>query len=207
MLLHQPKRESDRLGGVLRPDDQLGREVLLGCSPISPSARTPSKSFWSRRNSGNSCTGRCARSAKNKPIFTLDFWNDGEFSHGCIAGGKSYLHINANGDYEPCAFIHYSDSNIRDKTLIEALQSPLFKAYQHGQPWNENHLRPCPLLDNPEKLVQAVEASGAKSTDLQYPEDVRDLTGKCASAAAKWARTAQRLWACSHNCETCRAGR
>ena len=83
---------------------------------------------------------------KKKPIFTLDFWNDGEFSHGCIAGGKSYLHINANGDYEPCAFIHYSDSNIRDKTLIEALQSPLFKAYQHGQPWNENHLRPCPLL-------------------------------------------------------------
>ena len=48
-----------------------------------------------------------------------------------------------------------------------------------------------------------MEASGAKSTDLQYPEDVRDLTGKCASAAAKWARTAQRLWACSHNCETC----
>ncbi|MFH1880857.1 MAG: radical SAM protein [Bacillota bacterium] len=137
---------------------------------------------------------------KTKPIFTLDFWNDGEFSRGCIAGGKSYLHINANGDYEPCAFIHYSDSNLREKTLLEALQSPLFKAYQSGQPWNQNHLRPCPLLDNPELLVRVMEASGAKSTDLQYPEDVRDLTGKCADAAAKWAPVAAELWACSHGC-------
>ena len=140
---------------------------------------------------------------KTKPIFTLDFWNDGEFAHGCIAGGRSYLHINANGDYEPCAFIHYSDSNVRDKTLVEALQSPLFKAYQAGQPWNENHLRPCPLLDNPELLVHAVESSGAKSTNLESPEDVRDLAAKCTEAAARWAPVADGLWACSHGCAGC----
>ena len=51
---------------------------------------------------------------KTKPIFTMDFWNDGEFVGGCIAGGRSYLHINANGDVEPCAFIHYSDANIKE---------------------------------------------------------------------------------------------
>lgn len=50
-----------------------------------------------------------------KPLFTMDFWNDGEYADGCIAGGRRYLHINANGDVEPCAFIHYSDSNIREK--------------------------------------------------------------------------------------------
>lgn len=140
---------------------------------------------------------------KTKPIFTLDFWNDGEFAHGCIAGGRSYLHINANGDYEPCAFIHYSDSNVRDKTLVEALQSPLFKAYQAGQPWNENHLRPCPLLDNPELLVRAVESSGAKSTNLESPEDVHDLAAKTKDAAARWAPVADELWACSHSCAGC----
>lgn len=36
-----------------------------------------------------------------KPVFTMDFWNDGEFVDGCIAGGRRYLHINANGDIEP----------------------------------------------------------------------------------------------------------
>ena len=69
-----------------------------------------------------------------KPILTIDFWNDGEFVNGCIAGGRSYLHINANGDIEPCAFIHYSDSNIYEKTLIEAYQSPLFMEYRRNQP-------------------------------------------------------------------------
>ena len=44
---------------------------------------------------------------KTKPLFTMDFWNDGEYVDGCIAGGRRYLHINANGDFEPCAFIHY----------------------------------------------------------------------------------------------------
>ena len=63
---------------------------------------------------------------KTKPLFTMDFWNDGEYVGGCIAAGRNYLHINANGDIEPCAFIHYSDSNIKDKTLLEAFQSPLF---------------------------------------------------------------------------------
>ena len=33
-----------------------------------------------------------------KPIFCIDFQNDGEFVGGCIAGGRNYFHINANGD-------------------------------------------------------------------------------------------------------------
>lgn len=140
---------------------------------------------------------------ETKPIFTLDFWNDGEYSGGCLAGGRIYLHINANGDYEPCAFIHYSDSNIRKKTLLEALQSPLFKAYRANQPFNENHLRPCPLLDNPDALVDMVETSGAHSTDLQNPEDVHDLTAKCMEPSENWTAAADKLWACSGHCANC----
>ena len=143
---------------------------------------------------------------ETKPLFTLDFWNDGEYSGGCLAGGRVYLHINANGDYEPCAFIHYSDANVRTHTLVEVLQAPLFTAYKEGQPWNGNHLRPCPLLDNPEKLVEAVECSGAHSTDLQFPEDVRELAGKCEEKAAAWAETADEIWACTHGCASCKGG-
>ncbi|SHJ44412.1 Radical SAM superfamily enzyme, MoaA/NifB/PqqE/SkfB family [Anaerocolumna jejuensis DSM 15929] len=140
---------------------------------------------------------------ETKPIFTLDFWNDGEYSGGCLAGGRRYLHINANGDMEPCAFIHYSDSNIREKTLLEALQSPLFKAYRKNQPFNENHLRPCPLLDNPEELPGMVEESGAHSTDLQNPENVHNLAAKCHNAADNWAVTADKIWECSGHCDMC----
>ena len=135
---------------------------------------------------------------KTKPIFTMDFWNDGEFVKGCIAGGRSYLHINANGDIEPCAFIHYSDSNIKEKSLLDALCSPLFMQYRRNQPFNENHLRPCPLLDNPGKLAQMVEDAGAHSTDLKNPEDAHALCSKCKRAAESWAPVADELWAEGH---------
>lgn len=136
---------------------------------------------------------------KTKPIFTMDFWNDGEFVGGCIAGGRSYLHINANGDIEPCAFIHYSDSSIYNKTLLEAYRSPLFMQYHDSQPFNKNHLRPCPLLDNPEFLARMVDSSGAASTDMQSREDVHDLTAKCRCAAKCWAPVADRLWSEGHS--------
>lgn len=131
---------------------------------------------------------------KTKPLFTMDFWNDGEFVHGCIAGGRNYLHINANGDIEPCAFVHYSDSNIREKTLLEAYRSPMFMQYHDNQPFNDNMLRPCPVLDNAGKLAEMVHACGAHSTDLQSPEDVDDYCERCRPTAEAWAVTAERLW-------------
>ena len=129
-----------------------------------------------------------------KPLFTMDFWNDGEYVQGCIAGGRRYLHINANGDIEPCAFIHYADSNIREKTLLEALQSPLFLTYHDNQPFHENHLRPCPVLDNPGRLTEMVAQSGAHSTDLMHPESADALCSKCVDAAERWAPVADELW-------------
>ncbi|WP_066498589.1 radical SAM protein [Abyssisolibacter fermentans] len=137
---------------------------------------------------------------KTKPLFTLDFWNDGDYIDGCIAGGRIYLHINANGDVEPCAFIHYSNSNIKECTLLDALRSPLFMQYKQNQPFNDNHLIPCPLLDNPGILADMVEKSNAQSTEILNPENVRDLSAKCLNAANKWAPVATKLWECSQGC-------
>ena len=137
----------------------------------------------------------------SKPIFAMDFQNDGEYVGGCIAGGRRYLHINANGDVDPCVFIHYSDSNIREKTLLECLQGPIFMAYHDGQPFDENHLRPCPMLENPEKLREMVHRTGAHSTDLQSPESVDHLCDKCASYADCWRPEADRLWEASQSCK------
>lgn len=135
---------------------------------------------------------------QTKPIFSIDFQNDGEFVGGCIAGGRSYLHISAGGDIEPCAFIHYSDSNIREKTLLEALRSPLFMAYHDNQPFNCNHLRPCPMLENPDRLAKMVKESGAHSTDMQSPEDAEHLREKCTPYAEAWAPEADKLRKESH---------
>jgi len=131
---------------------------------------------------------------KTKPIFLMDFWNDGEYVYGCIAGGRNYFHINAHGDVEPCAFIHYSDISIKDHSLLEVLHSPLFQQYRAHQPFNANHLRPCPLLDNPQYLREMVKQSNAVSTEYIAKESVDTLTAKTYQAATAWAPVADRLW-------------
>lgn len=133
-----------------------------------------------------------------KELFAIDFQNDGEFVEGCVAAGEKYCHINANGDVEPCVFIHYSGANIREKSLLECLQQPLFLAYRNGQPFNDNHLRPCPMLENPEILQRIVKETGAKSTDLEAPESCEHLCGKCVEYADKWKVVADELWSESH---------
>ncbi|MEI3176795.1 MAG: radical SAM protein [Lachnospiraceae bacterium] len=133
-----------------------------------------------------------------KQIYTMDFQNDGEFVGGCIAGGRNYCHINPNGDVEPCVFIHYSGANIREVSLLDALKQPLFMAYRDNQPFNNNHLRPCPMLENPEILVKMVHESGAHSTDMQSEESVEHLCDKCKEYAANWKPEAEALWEKHH---------
>ena len=131
---------------------------------------------------------------REKAIFAMDFQNDGQYVGVCIAGGRRYFHINANGDVDPCVFIHYSDSNIREKTLLECLTSGLFRAYHDGQPFNENHLRPCPMLENPDKLREMASCAGVHSTDLMSPESAEHLCAKCDHYAKNWTPTAEKLW-------------
>lgn len=131
---------------------------------------------------------------ETKPIFSMDFQNDAEYVGGCIAGGRNYLHINANGDVEPCVFIHYSNVNIHTCSLLDALKSPLFMSYHDGQPFNNNMLRPCPMLENPECLRKMVKETGAKSTDYEAPEDVDLLCDRTIPYAEKWKPVSEHLW-------------
>lgn len=128
------------------------------------------------------------------PFFPMDFQNDGEYVGGCIAGGRNYFHINANGDAEPCVFIHFSDRNLNDCSLLEALQSPLFTAYREGQPFNRNHLRPCPMLENPDLLRRMVKESGAHQTNDEAPEEVDELCAKADAYSKEWAPVAEEIW-------------
>ncbi len=161
----------------------VGHDAVVELIP-SPEQRVHMYN-WIRKTR-NSKTG--------KPLFVMDFQDDGEFVGGCIAGGRNYFHINSAGDMEPCVFIHYSDSNIRKNTILEGLRNPLFTAFRKGQPFNDNHLRPCPMLENPQYLRKIVAETGAKSTDLIKEETAEHLCAKCDKFAAEWAPVAEELW-------------
>ncbi len=149
---------------------------------------------------------RIRKYRKTKSIFSIDFQNDAEYVGGCVAGGRNYLHINAKGDVEPCVFIHYSNANIHEVSLLDALKSPLFMAYHNGQPFNDNMLRPCPMLENPELLRQMVKDTGAVNTDYQSPESVDHLCDKTTPYAENWRPMADTLWHGCDGCEGCAKG-
>ena len=160
--------------------------IPIGRGPDPSLMLTPEQRSWLVR--------RVRELRATKPIFIADFWNDGHAVGGCIAGGRQYLHINAKGDVEPCAFAHFATANIRDTSLVEALKSPLFAAYQARQPFNKNHFAPCPIIDNPQALREMVAESGAYPT---HPGAETVLEGPIAEylneLSARWQAEADRL--------------
>lgn len=131
----------------------------------------------------------------NKLMTYVDFWNDGELTNGCIAGGDSFFHITAKGDVEPCVFVHFAVDNIRDKSLTEVLGSPFFREYQRRQPFSDNYLRPCPIIDVPGELRQIIKNNNALPTH-EGADNI--LTGEIAEfldkRAADWAKIADEIW-------------
>jgi MoaA/NifB/PqqE/SkfB family radical SAM enzyme len=129
-----------------------------------------------------------------KPMFILDFWNDGPHVRGCIAGGRRYFHINANGDVEPCVYTHVAMHNIKDVSLTEALNSPLFRAIRKRQPMNENQLRPCMIIDNPHIFREVIEEAKPYFTHKGAEEIVTSMKEEIDSYAARFATLADKVW-------------
>jgi len=131
----------------------------------------------------------------HRPIQLADFWNDGELTCGCIAGGRRYLHITAKGDIEPCAFVHFATDNIEGKSLLEILRSPVLAAFKKRQPFDENLLRPCPVIDVPGALREIVAETGARPT---HPGAETVLEGPIAEfldrRSQDWARVSAPIW-------------
>ena len=141
---------------VLTSDEFIDFLVEKGCILMwnfhyVPIGRNPDLGMMATPRQRNHMRERLRYFRATKPMLFVDFWNDGHLTGGCIAGGRKYLHINARGDVEPCVFCHFASDNIRGKSLFEVLNSPLFKEIRARQPFSENHLRPCMLIDHPQQ--------------------------------------------------------
>lgn len=93
-----------------------------------------------------------------------DFWNDGCLMGGCIAAGRHYVHINAHGDVEPCAFVHFAVDNIKGKSLEQVLKSDFLAAIRDRQPYSPNLYAPCMIIDNPHVLREVVATANPRPT-------------------------------------------
>jgi MoaA/NifB/PqqE/SkfB family radical SAM enzyme len=125
--------------------------ILLWNFHYVPIGRDPDLSLMATPDQRARMRERLIDFRATKPMLFVDFWNDGCLTQGCIAAGRKYFHVNARGDVEPCVFCHFASDNIKEKSLREALNSPLFKEIRSRQPFSENYFRPCLLMDHPQE--------------------------------------------------------
>ena len=85
----------------------------------------------------------------------ISFPGDEKNSGGCVAAGRGFFHINSHGGAEPCPFSPYSDVNVKQSSLHEAIHSPLFTALQSGDILLDDHEGGCVLYEKRE-LVEAL---------------------------------------------------
>ncbi|SFQ49808.1 Radical SAM superfamily enzyme, MoaA/NifB/PqqE/SkfB family [Lachnospiraceae bacterium XBB1006] len=97
--------------------------------------------------------GEIARLRKEHPeMVYISFPGDEKSSGGCVAAGRGFFHINSHGGAEPCPFSPYSDSNVRDTSLREAMNSRLFKELREGGYLLEEHPGGCTLFERKEDV-------------------------------------------------------
>ena len=91
----------------------------------------------------------------------VSFPGDEKSTGGCVAAGRGFFHINSHGGAEPCPFSPYSDVNVKDTSLREALHSPLFTALRSGDILLDDHEGGCVLYEK-RALVEALLAQNQK---------------------------------------------
>ncbi len=96
------------------------------------------------------------RAEYNDMIF-LSFPGDEKASGGCLAAGRGFFHINSHGGAEPCPFSPYSDTDLKNITLLEALNSPLFRKLQSGEVLTGEHKGGCVLFEQEEKVKELLK--------------------------------------------------
>ena len=89
----------------------------------------------------------------------VSFPGDEKSSGGCFAAGRGFFHINSHGGAEPCPFSPYSDINVRDTSLREAISSPLFTALRDGDILLDDHEGGCVLYQK-KALVESLLVQG-----------------------------------------------
>ena len=88
----------------------------------------------------------------------VSFPGDEKTSGGCIAAGRGFFHINSHGGAEPCPFSPYSDINVRDTSLRDALRSKLFLALQEGDMLVDDHAGGCVLYEKRRQVEELLAA-------------------------------------------------
>jgi MoaA/NifB/PqqE/SkfB family radical SAM enzyme len=97
---------------------------------------------------------------------------------GCLSSGRGFVHISAQGDLEPCPFAPYSDTNLRESTLKEALQSDFLAAVRENSDQLHEGGGGCALWREREWLTTLL-AEHKRRKDISATQPEAELVLSC----------------------------
>ncbi len=89
-------------------------------------------------------------------IIIISFPGDEKALGGCLASGRGFFHIGPDGSAEPCPFSPFSDSNVAQLGMREALKSPLFRKIRAARALGWEHTGGCTLFEHREEIEKMV---------------------------------------------------
>jgi MoaA/NifB/PqqE/SkfB family radical SAM enzyme len=93
---------------------------------------------------------------------------------GCLSAGRGFVHISTDGDVEPCPFVPYSDSNLKNLSLKEALRSEFLRNLRQNRPEQTGEREGgCALRENSEWVLTLLN-----SKTVSIPKDNLSLCQK-----------------------------
>ena len=191
--------QTSRNTSIITSDEYMDMLLSKGCFALwlfsyVPVGRNPDLGLMPTPEQRDLMRRRTVDFRATKPMLIVDFWNDGPIISGCLAGGRKYIHINANGDIEPCVFCHFAVDNIRRTTLKEALGSPFFRKIRSRQGEHDNLLTPCMLIDHPDVGRELFSTEGAYPTHDGADAIFSDLAEAMDEYSRHYGEIADQVW-------------
>jgi len=144
----------DELGS----DEFINQMVDVGCAvgfftEYVPCGSNPRPEWVLDEPARAALRNRVLEFRRRKPIVLSQFPDD-EYGkeNRCSGAGRSSLHINAQGDVEPCPFMSVARENIRHGGLIAACHSPFLRAIREHPELLGRQRYACSLFEHRDAL-------------------------------------------------------
>jgi MoaA/NifB/PqqE/SkfB family radical SAM enzyme len=102
---------------------------------------------------------------------------------GCMAAGRGFVHVSAEGDLEPCPFSPFADTNLREVPLRVALQSPLLRNIRESGEHLSENAGGCALWAKGEWVQAMMAVPGGADACAPVPASTADAPADTRRAA------------------------
>ena len=92
-----------------------------------------------------------------KEMIFLSFPGDEKALDGCMAAGRGFFHIGPDGSAEPCPFSPFSDRNVAQTGLRNAIASPLFRKIRDARALGWEHTGGCTLYEHRNEVKKMMD--------------------------------------------------